>query len=127
MTGQPKCRHTDRSVPPCRHSDCDSTKVGVTCGNVPCDGIDVGRACRHTEPKTALTEAQSRNPEDAVTSQGTSGVWAEISTSDEVTVRVPTEIPTLTPRAARALFAILVELTDVPVLDQPEEGTRDGR
>jgi hypothetical protein len=39
-----------------------------------------------------------------------------------MTVKVPSEVPSLTPRAARALLAILVELADVPVLDQPEEG-----
>lgn len=42
-------------------------------------------------------------------------------------VRVPHEPPDLTPGAARALLAILVELTDVPVLDLQGEGTRDDR
>jgi hypothetical protein len=37
------------------------------------------------------------------------------------------EPPTLTPRGARALLAILVELTDVPVLDGPGEGNDDDR
>jgi len=42
-----------------------------------------------------------------------------------MTVRLPAELPTLTPRAARALLAILVELTEVPVLGQPAEGASD--
>ena len=115
-------------MPSCRHGDCDSKKSGMTCGNVSCDGIDAGRECRHNEPKTSLTEAPSRRAEGVVTGQGISARWAEISTSDDgVTVRVPAEVPTLTPRAARALLAILVELTDVPVLDRPGEGTHDDR
>jgi hypothetical protein len=86
-----------------------------------------GCRCRHNRPRTPLTEPQARHVEDAVTERGAAG-WAEISTSDErVMVRVPAEVPTLTPRAAHALLAILVELTDVPVLDQPGEGTRDDR
>jgi hypothetical protein len=47
--------------------------------------------------------------------------------SDEevVTVRVPDDPPVLTPRLARALLGILVELTTVPVLDGPTEGVSD--
>jgi hypothetical protein len=48
------------------------------------------------------------------------------STDDRVTVRVPEELPALTPRATRALLAILVELTEVPVIDTPEEENRHG-
>ena len=127
MTGQPGCRHTDRSVPSCRHSDCDSSMPALTCEDTRCDGICEGGECRHNRPRTPLGEAQSRRTEDAVTEQG-AAEWAEISTSDDrVTVRVPAEMPTLNPRVARALLAILVELTDVPVLDRPGEGTRDDR
>jgi hypothetical protein len=44
-------------------------------------------------------------------------------TADErVTVRVPSELPVLTPAVSRILLAILVELTEVEVLDGPPEG-----
>ncbi|MDI5982364.1 hypothetical protein [Amycolatopsis magusensis] len=39
-----------------------------------------------------------------------------------VRVILPGEMPVLTVAAARVLLAILVELTDVPVLDVPSEG-----
>lgn len=45
---------------------------------------------------------------------------------DRITVHVPTELPSLTPRVSRILLAILIELTEVPVLDGPSEGDRDG-
>jgi hypothetical protein len=65
--------------------------------------------------------------DDAVTGQTTS-VWAEINTSENgLVVQVPTEVPELTPRAARALFAILVGLAEVPVVDRLDEGIRDDR
>jgi hypothetical protein len=45
---------------------------------------------------------------------------------DEVTVRVPDELPVLNRRASRVLLEILVELTTIPVLDGPvEEVDRD--
>jgi hypothetical protein len=40
-------------------------------------------------------------------------------------VLLPTEPPMVTPRVARALLDILVELTGVPMLDQPAEGASD--
>ena len=39
---------------------------------------------------------------------------------DDVWVRLPAELPPLSRVASRTLLAILVELTDVPVLDKPE-------
>lgn len=39
-----------------------------------------------------------------------------------VTVRLPDELPVLTATASRILLAILVELTEVEVLDGPPEG-----
>ena len=44
-----------------------------------------------------------------------------------VEVVVPTDPPEVTPRVARALFDILVELTSVPLVDQPAEGGSDER
>jgi hypothetical protein len=41
---------------------------------------------------------------------------------EEIVVRVPDELPTLTRRACRILLAILVELTEVEVLDGPQGG-----
>lgn len=38
-----------------------------------------------------------------------------------ITVHVPTELPVLTPHVSRILLAILVELTEVEVLDGPRE------
>ena len=48
-------------------------------------------------------------------------------TSDGViSVRIPTELPVLTGEACRVLLAILVELTEVEVLDEPPgRGPRD--
>ncbi|MDT7786844.1 MAG: hypothetical protein QOF58_5263 [Pseudonocardiales bacterium] len=40
---------------------------------------------------------------------------------DEIVVRVPDELPPLTPAVSRALLAILVELTDVAILDGPAD------
>ena len=39
---------------------------------------------------------------------------------DDVSVRLPVEPPSLSRVASRTLLTILVELTDVPVLDKPE-------
>jgi aminoglycoside phosphotransferase (APT) family kinase protein len=44
-----------------------------------------------------------------------------------VEVLVPADPPEVTPRVARALFDILVELTSVPLLDRPAEGDSDAR
>ena len=42
-----------------------------------------------------------------------------------VTVRLPDELPVLTPAISRILLAILVELTKVEVLDGPPGGGDD--
>lgn len=42
--------------------------------------------------------------------------------NDGIRVILPAETPVVTPVVARALLAILVELTEVPVLDGPGEG-----
>ncbi|GLY71236.1 hypothetical protein Atai01_78550 [Amycolatopsis taiwanensis] len=44
---------------------------------------------------------------------------------EKITVRVPDELPVLTKRAARILLDILVELTEVEVLDGPRERGSD--
>ena len=41
---------------------------------------------------------------------------------EEIVVRVPDVLPTLTRQVSRILLAILVELTEVEVLDGPQEG-----
>jgi hypothetical protein len=41
---------------------------------------------------------------------------------DEIVVRVPDELPILNRQASRILLAILVELTEVEVLDGPQGG-----
>jgi hypothetical protein len=41
---------------------------------------------------------------------------------EEIVVRVPDELPTLSREASRILLAILVKLTKVEVLDGPQEG-----
>src|ERR1700742_1707514 len=95
-----------------------------TSENVACDGSDGIRECRHNRPQTASARGDSRRAGAAVTDGDTEQV--EISSSDDgVTVRLPAELPTLTPRAAHALLVILVELTEVPVVDQPAEGASD--
>jgi hypothetical protein len=130
VTAQPECRPSGRSMPSRRHKQCDSTKESLTCGNVHCDGIDAGGGCRHNRRETPVTAAQSRRAEDAVTSRDGVGKPRRVeisSTSDGVAVRLPGELPTLTPRVARVLLGILVELTEVPVLDRPEEGVSDDR
>ena len=40
---------------------------------------------------------------------------------ESITVRVPDELPVLNRRSARILLGILVELTEVEVLDGPQE------
>ncbi|MFB9927952.1 hypothetical protein ACFORO_19980 [Amycolatopsis halotolerans] len=40
-------------------------------------------------------------------------------------VILPAELPELTPGAARALLAVLIELTEVPVLDEPAREATD--
>jgi hypothetical protein len=112
-------------MPSCRHSGCDSSKSRLTGGNLGCDGIGAGLECCHNRSDSAAVAGRSTPADDAVTGQATVASWAEISTpDDEVTLRVPTECPELTPRASRALLAILVGLTAVPVVEGPGEGTR---
>lgn len=51
---------------------------------------------------------------------------ARAESGDRITVNVPDELPTLTPRASRILLAILVELTDCKKLgDSDGGGPRD--
>jgi hypothetical protein len=96
----------------------------MTSRNVACDGCDGIGECRHDGPETASRGADSRGAGDAVTGSNSEGI--EFSSPDDgVTVRLPKELPILTPRAARALLAILVEVTEEPVLDQPAERASD--
>jgi hypothetical protein len=67
---------------------------------------------------------ESTQPGAAVTRATRGKISAD---SGCIVVRVPAEPPVLTPRLARTLLALLVELTEVPVLDGPEEGARDDR
>jgi len=115
-------------MPSCRHAECDSKKSVLTCGNVGCDGIDGGRECCHNRSDSAAVVGRSIPADDAVTERAAVAPWAEISTpDDEVVLRVQTEVPQLTPRASRALLAILVGLTAVPVVERPGEETRGDR
>lgn len=41
---------------------------------------------------------------------------------EQIVVHVPDELPTLNRQASRILLAILVELTEVEVLDGPQDG-----
>jgi hypothetical protein len=52
---------------------------------------------------------------------------ADHSEDRSIRVILPAGLPELTPAVARGLLAILIELTEVPVLDGPaEEVNRDG-
>jgi hypothetical protein len=51
---------------------------------------------------------------------------AEHSEDRPIRVILPVVLPELTPAVARGLLAILIELTEVPVLDGPEEVNYDG-
>ncbi|MER7862234.1 hypothetical protein ABTX61_24255 [Amycolatopsis japonica] len=42
-------------------------------------------------------------------------------------VILPGGLPELTPAAARALLAVLIDLTEVPILDGPEREATDDR
>jgi hypothetical protein len=51
---------------------------------------------------------------------------AHTAGDSKITVRVPAELPALTRESARILTVILVELTEVPILDKPQrDGTDD--
>jgi hypothetical protein len=52
-------------------------------------------------------------------------VSAAGSADHAIHVTLPGGLPELTPVVARGLLAILIELTEVPVLDGPEEVNRD--
>jgi hypothetical protein len=96
----------------------------LTSSNVACDGCDGIRECRHNGPQPISAGGESRRAGDAVTNDSSDRI--EISSPDrEVTVLLSKEPPAVTPRVARALLDILVELTGVPVLDQPAEGATD--
>ncbi|WP_414943764.1 hypothetical protein [Amycolatopsis sp. cmx-11-32] len=47
---------------------------------------------------------------------------AEYSKNQGVQVILPAGLPAVSPAVARGLLAILIELTEVPVLDGPAEG-----
>jgi hypothetical protein len=113
-----------RSMLTCRHSDRDSIKSALTSGNVGCDGCDGIRGCRHNTPEPRSGGPETSPVQGAVKDrESAERTPAEISSvGDGVIVRLPAELPPVTPRVASALLAILVELTDVPVLDRPEEG-----
>lgn len=101
----------------CRHTSCDSTKQGLTSENQTCDGCDGIRECRHTQPETPLNSPEATRPGHAVTRADRDKISADVG---RVVVRVPAVPPVLAVPAARVLLAILVELTEVPVLDRPE-------
>jgi hypothetical protein len=52
---------------------------------------------------------------------------ADHADNERVRVILPAGVPELTPVVARALLAILVELTEVPVLYGPTEGVNGDR
>jgi hypothetical protein len=104
-------------MPSCRHTTCDSTKSALNSGNVRCDRCDGIAECRHNAPESASGCPVARRSGRAVTRTDEIG---------SLTVCFETAVPVLTPRAARALLAILVELTEVPVLDGPGDEVRDG-
>lgn len=64
------------------------------------------------------------SPGEPLTGGSTDGVTGsrEISLpGSDLTLRVPRVLPVLTPRAARILLAILVEMTDLHQVDGPKE------
>jgi hypothetical protein len=72
--------------------------------------------------KRALREA---GPEGDLRPSGAKSAVRESTTlrseiGDGVRARLPVEPPMLSRAASRTLLTILVELTDVPVLDRPE-------
>jgi hypothetical protein len=105
-------------MPSCRHSRCDGIKPATTRENTSCDGCDGMAECRHNPPETGSRRPESGCGGDAVTRA------VEIGS---LVVHYPAELPVLSPHAARLLLGILVELTDVPVLDRPGEEVRDDR
>lgn len=96
-------------MPSCRHTACDSNGPALACGNKPCDRCDGIAECRHNPCATPSVRPEPRGSGIAVTR------------SDEIgslTIYFDTPVPVLTPRAARTLLDILVELTEIPVLDE---------
>jgi hypothetical protein len=109
VTEPSPCRHNRSWIPSSRYSDCDGTNRPVTCENSPCDRCDGIAGCRHNHPETGAGQPVPTHPDGTVTRT------IEIS---GITFCLPTTLPVLTPRTARALLAILVELTEVPVLEE---------
>ena len=71
------------------------------------------RALREAGPEGDLRPRRAKPPVRKSTT-----LRSEIG--DDVRVRLPAEPPSLSRVTSRTLLAILVELTDVPVLDMPE-------
>lgn len=119
MTAPEGSRHTSESVQPCRHSECDGSEPASTCGNVRCDGCDGNRSCDGIG-----RSGHADTPHPGVENGAVTG-YREISfPGSDFKVRVPVEPPVLTPRMARILLAMLVDATDLPVLDDPRERSR---
>jgi hypothetical protein len=76
-------------------------------------GATMKRALREAGPEGDLRPSRAKPPVRKSTT-----VVSEIG--DDVSVRLPAEPPSLSRVASRTLLTILVELTDVPVLDKPE-------
>jgi hypothetical protein len=94
----------------------------MSSGNVRCGGCDGIPGCRHNQPETLSNGLESTQLGDAVTRATCDKISAE---SGRIVVHLPAGPPVLTPRAARTLLAMLVELTEVPVLDRPGEEAGD--
>jgi hypothetical protein len=104
-------------MPSCRHTACDGTRQALNSENSVCDGCDGIAESRHNPPQGGSERPESRRSDCAVTRTDEIG---------SLVVHFSTPVPALTPRAARILLGILVELTEVPVLDKPGDGVRDG-
>jgi hypothetical protein len=104
-------------MPSCRHSGCDGIRQALSSGNVCLAGCDDIAECRHNLIGTGSNRLESSRTGHAVTRADEIGLLA---------VHFPTPVPVLTPRAARTLLGILVELTEVPVPDKPGDGVCDG-
>jgi hypothetical protein len=76
-------------------------------------GATVKRALREAGPEGDLRPRRAKRPVRKSTT-----LRSEIG--DDVRVRLSAEPPSLPRVTSRTLLAILVELTDVPVLDMPE-------
>jgi hypothetical protein len=99
-------------MPSSRHSPCDTNEGPLTCEEAESDGCDGIANTRHSGVESAPNRGVSTRR------------WSTVTSSDEISpsltgvvVHVPAEPPVLTTQAARTLLAVLVELTEVPVLD----------